>query len=116
MSPVNFANLGSASNLSLIVLYFNIYSPLFCCSAAASSLTLFDKNILDHCLIVHLSTEPGHLRILSNLKKEPILDLKLRLGEGSGAAVASLILKSALATHNGMSTFTNARVTNKIYP
>ena len=88
----------------------------FICSAAASSLTLFDKNILDHCLIAHLSTEPGHLRILSNLKKEPILDLKLRLGEGSGAAVAFLILKSALATHNGMSTFTNARVTNKIYP
>ena len=85
------------------------------CTAAASSLILFDKNLLDHCLISHLSTEPGHLKILSYLKKEPILDLNLRLGEGSGAAIASLILKSALVTHNGMSTFSDANVTNKNY-
>ena len=52
--------------------------------------------------------------VLNNLKKEPILDLKLRLGEGSGAAIASLILKAALATHNGMSTFDNAKVSKKI--
>ena len=45
---------------------------------------------------------------------EPILDLNLRLGEGSGAAIASLILRAALATHNGMSTFTDAKVTTKI--
>ncbi len=88
----------------------------FVCTAAASSLILHDKKILDHCLISHLSTEPGHLKILSYLKKEPILDLKMRLGEGSGAAVASLILKSALATHNGMSTFSNANVTKKGSP
>ena len=87
----------------------------FICTAAASSLILFDKNLLDHCLISHLSTEPGHLKILSYLKKEPILDLNLRLGEGSGAAIASLILKSALVTHNGMSTFSDANVTNKNY-
>ena len=64
-------------------------------------------------MISHLSTEPGHLRVLSNLKMEAILDLKLRLGEGSGAALACLILKSALATHNGMSTFSQAQVTKK---
>ena len=85
----------------------------FICTAAASSLILFDQNMLDHCLISHLSTEPGHLKILSYLNKEPILDLNLRLGEGSGAAVASLILKSALAAHNGMSTFSEASVTNR---
>ena len=68
---------------------------------------------MDHCLISHLSTEPGHSKILSNLNKEPILDLKMRLGEGSGAAVASLIIKSALATHNGMSTFSNAEISKK---
>ena len=44
---------------------------------------------------------------------EAILDLKLRLGEGSGAALACLILKSALATHNGMSTFSQAQVNKK---
>ena len=85
----------------------------FICTAAASTLTLYDENFLDHCLISHLSTEPGHLKILSYLKKDPILDLNLRLGEGSGAAIASLILKSAIVTHNGMSTFSDAHVTNK---
>ena len=43
-----------------------------------------------------------------------ILDLKLRLGEGSGAAIATLILKAALATHNGMATFKDAKVNNEI--
>ena len=86
----------------------------FICTAAASTLTLFDENFLDHCIISHLSTEPVHLKILSYLKKDPILDLKLRLGEGSGGAIATLILKAALATHNGMATFKDAKVTNKI--
>ena len=86
----------------------------FITTAAASTLISFEKNILDHCLVSHLSTEPGHVRILNNLKKEPILDLNLRLGEGSGAAIALHILKAALATHNGMSTFDNAKVSKKI--
>ena len=86
----------------------------FISTAAASSLTLFKKSILDHCLISHLSAEPGHARILKNLKKEPILDLNLRLGEGSGAATALLILKAALVTHNGMSTFDEAKVSKKM--
>ena len=86
----------------------------FITTAAASTLVRFKKNILDHCLVSHLSAEPGHARILNNLKKEPILDLNLRLGEGSGAAIASLILKAALTTHNGMSTFDNAKVSKQI--
>ena len=86
----------------------------FITTAAASTLISFEKNILDHCLVSHLSAEPGHARILNNLKKEPILDLNLRLGEGSGAAIASHILRAALATHNGMSTFDNAKVSKKI--
>ena len=52
-------------------------------------------------------------KMLSYFKKDPIFDLNLRLGEGSGAAIASLILKSAIVTHNGMSTFSDAHVTNK---
>ena len=86
----------------------------FVSTAAASSLTLFKKRILDHCLISHLSAEPGHAKILKNLKKEPILDLNLRLGEGSGAATALLILRAALATHSGMSTFDEAKVSKKL--
>ena len=85
----------------------------FICSAAAATLTIFDKKILDHCLISHLSTEPGHSGILSYLDKEPILDLNLRLGEGTGAAMASLIIKSSLAIHNGMATFSEAGVSEK---
>ena len=86
----------------------------FICTAAASSLILFDKMMLDHCKISHLSSEKGHSLVSRKLKMEPILDLNLRLGEGSGAAIATLILRAALATHNGMSTFTNAKVNTKI--
>ena len=82
--------------------------------ASAATLTIFKKNILDHCLVSHLSTEPGHKGIISYLNKEPILDLNLRLGEGSGAALATLILKAALETHNKMSTFEDAKVSSKI--
>ena len=85
----------------------------FICTAAAATLTLFDNNFLDHCLISHLSTEPGHIQLARRLNKEPIIDLSLRLGEGSGAAVSSLIIKAALATHNGMSTFAEAGVSGK---
>ena len=85
----------------------------FICTAAAATLTLFDKKILDHCFISHVSTEPGHSGLIKHLNKDPILDLNLRLGEGSGAAVASLIIKSALVTHNGMSTFSEAGVSEK---
>ena len=85
----------------------------FICTAAAATLTLFDKKILDHCLISHVSTEPGHSGLIKHLNKDPILDLNLRLGEGSGAAIASLIIKSALVTHNGMSTFSEAGVSEK---
>ena len=62
----------------------------FICTSAAATLTIFDKKILDHCLISHLSTEPGHNGVLKFLNKKPILDLNMRLGEGSGAAIASL--------------------------
>tara|TARA_B100001057_G_scaffold278747_1_gene278991 strand:+ start:737 stop:1753 length:1017 start_codon:yes stop_codon:yes gene_type:complete len=86
----------------------------FICTSAAATLTIFEKNFLDHCLISHLSTEPGHLGISSHLKKEPILNLNLRLGEGSGAAIASLIIRSSIGIHNGMSTFEEANVKKKI--
>ena len=85
----------------------------FACTVAAATLQLFDKQILEHCLVAHSSAEPGHAGILNYLNKEPILDLNMRLGEGSGAAIASLILKSALATHNKMATFAEAGLSEK---
>tara|TARA_X000000950_G_scaffold284317_1_gene387157 strand:- start:1628 stop:2644 length:1017 start_codon:yes stop_codon:yes gene_type:complete len=85
----------------------------FVSTASAATLTIFNKNILEHCLISHLSSEPGHKGIILKLKKEPILDLNMRLGEASGGAVASLIIKAALVTHNKMTTFSEAGVTKK---
>ena len=86
----------------------------FISTVSAATLILFKKDILDHCLISHLSSEPGHLGILKHLKKEPILNLNLRLGEGSGGAIAALIIKSALVTHNQMATFSEAGISEKI--
>ena len=85
----------------------------FVSTASAAALTIFNKNILEHCLISHLSSEPGHKGIVLQLKKEPILDLNMKLGEGSGGAVASLIIKAALTTHNKMATFSEAGVSKK---
>jgi nicotinate-nucleotide--dimethylbenzimidazole phosphoribosyltransferase len=85
----------------------------FISSAAASALTAGDRlSVLDHCEISHMSTEPGHLRLAVALRKQPIIDLGMRLGEGSGAATATLLVRAALATHNGMATFAEAGVSN----
>ena len=86
----------------------------FVSTASAATLTIFDKNFLEHCLISHLSSEPGHKGIILKLKKEPILDLNMKLGEASGGAVAALIIKAALVTHNKMATFSQAGVSKKI--
>lgn len=61
----------------------------------------------------HASTEPGHRAILSALEGQAILDLQMRLGEASGAAVALPILRLACALHNGMATFAQAGVSDK---
>lgn len=58
----------------------------------------------------HRSAEPGHDRILRALEAEPLLDLGMRLGEGSGAAVAVPLLRAACALHAGMATFAEAGV------
>lgn len=61
----------------------------------------------------HRSAEPGHDRVLAALDARPLLDLGMRLGEGSGAAVAVNLLRAACALHNGMATFADAGVSNK---
>jgi nicotinate-nucleotide--dimethylbenzimidazole phosphoribosyltransferase len=58
----------------------------------------------------HCSAEPGHRRLLEALDAKPLLDLGMRLGEGSGAAVAMPILRAAAALHAGMATFAEAGV------
>ena len=80
-------------------------------TAAAAPLSLID-GMLDHCLVGHQSAEPGHGKLLDALGKTPILQMDMRLGEGSGAALALAIVRSALACHNGMATFAEAGVSD----
>jgi nicotinate-nucleotide--dimethylbenzimidazole phosphoribosyltransferase len=65
---------------------------------------------LDHALAGHQSAEGAHPRLLAALGKEPLLSLGLRLGEGSGAALAIGIVQAAVACHSGMATFGEAGV------
>jgi nicotinate-nucleotide--dimethylbenzimidazole phosphoribosyltransferase len=85
----------------------------FVVGAAAGVLGALSANGLAQCLAGHVSAEPGHRRLLEHLQKAPLLDLGMRLGEGSGAAVALGILKAAVACHAGMATFTEASVSNR---
>jgi len=85
----------------------------FVTGGAAAVLHAVDPASLDHCQVGHVSAEPGHIRLLEKLGKEPLLDLGMRLGEGSGAAVAINILKAAAACHAGMATFGEAGVSDK---
>lgn len=82
----------------------------FICTAAASVLMRDDAGALAHCLIGHESAEPGHRRLIAALGMRPVLSLDMRLGEGSGAAVALMVLRGALACHDGMATFAEAGI------
>ena len=82
----------------------------FICCAAAASLHKAVDGALDHTVAGHLSAEGAHQRLLDGIGKEPLLQLGLRLGEGSGAALAIGVLKGAIACHSGMATFAEAGV------
>ncbi len=84
----------------------------FIASAAAATLADAQEGALDHVIAGHVSAEAAHGAVLQHLGKEPILSLNMRLGEGSGAAVAINILKAAVATHSGMATFAEAGVSD----
>jgi nicotinate-nucleotide--dimethylbenzimidazole phosphoribosyltransferase len=85
----------------------------FACTAAAAVLYAIDDTLLDHCLVAHCSAEPGHRRLLERIGKKPLVDLGMRLGEASGAALAIGILRAAVACHTGMATFGAAGVSGK---
>lgn len=82
----------------------------FICCAAAAPLAADNPEITDHCIAAHQSAEPHHGKMLDHLGLSPLLALGMRLGEGSGAAVAASILRSAIVTHNQMATFAEAGV------
>ncbi|MEC7763622.1 MAG: nicotinate-nucleotide--dimethylbenzimidazole phosphoribosyltransferase [Pseudomonadota bacterium] len=84
----------------------------FICTAAAACLDRAAPGALHHAVAGHVSAEAAHGRLLGHLGKEPLLSLGMRLGEGSGAALAIGVLKGAIATHSGMATFAEAGVSD----
>jgi nicotinate-nucleotide--dimethylbenzimidazole phosphoribosyltransferase len=85
----------------------------FVATAAAAPLARIRAGSLDHALAGHISAEAGHRRLLAELGMRPLLDLGMRLGEGSGGAAAVPLLRMAVACHNGMATFEQAGVSDK---
>jgi nicotinate-nucleotide--dimethylbenzimidazole phosphoribosyltransferase len=85
----------------------------FVCTAAVAPLAKLRADTLAHAQCGHVSAEAAHRMLLDELGLRPIVDLDLRLGEASGAAVALLILRAALACHTGMATFAEAGVSDK---
>jgi len=85
----------------------------FVCTAAVAPLYKLRTDTLAHALAGHVSAEAGHRMLLDELGLKPLLDLDMRLGEASGAAVALSILRAALACHTGMATFAEAGVSDK---
>lgn len=82
-------------------------------TAAAAVLHAARPGALDHCIAGHCSAEPAHRRLLAKLGLSPLLDLGMRLGEASGAAMAAGVIKAAADAHNGMATFASAGVSDK---
>ena len=82
-------------------------------TAAAAILHALSPSALDHCLAAHKSAEPAHGTMLARIGLDPLLDLGMRLGEGSGAALAAGVVKAAVEAHNGMATFAEAGVSDK---
>ena len=82
-------------------------------TAAALCATRINPAVNDYLIFSHVSAELGHRKALQTLNQEALLDLDMRLGEGSGAAVAVNLLRAACATHNQMATFAEAAVAGK---
>ncbi len=82
-------------------------------TAAAAVLHKANPSALDHCMAGHVSAEPAHRALLAKVGLKPLLDLGMRLGEASGAALAAGIVKAAVNTHASMATFASAGVSGK---
>ncbi len=86
----------------------------FISSSAALVAQRICSGTKDWFIYAHSSAEPGHRLVLEKLNAKPLIDLQMRLGEGSGAAVAVPLLRLACALHNNMATFAQAQVSEKI--
>ena len=86
----------------------------FIATAAATAATKISPRLTEHLFFGHRSTENGHREALEWLAARPILDLEMRLGEGTGAALAMSLIDSALDLFHQMATFQSAGVSEKI--
>jgi nicotinate-nucleotide--dimethylbenzimidazole phosphoribosyltransferase len=85
----------------------------FVATAAAAIAHAVNPEAIDHCLFAHVSGEHAHAKALAAMDRQALLDLGMRLGEGSGAALAAVLCKTALHLHINMATFEEAAVSGK---
>jgi nicotinate-nucleotide--dimethylbenzimidazole phosphoribosyltransferase len=85
----------------------------FICTSALLIANKMDATVLDHCIFAHTSEEMGHEKMLQHLRGKPLLNLQMRLGEGTGAALAIPLIQSSVNFVNEMASFESAGVSNK---
>lgn len=101
------AALGAVTHRMLIVV------DGFTVTVAVALAARLDPTVIEHCVFSHRSAEQGHRALLEDLRAQPLLDLGLRLGEGSGAALALPLLRAAVSLYTGMATFEGAGVSQR---
>jgi nicotinate-nucleotide--dimethylbenzimidazole phosphoribosyltransferase len=85
----------------------------FVATSAAAIAHAVSPAAIDNCLFAHVSAEPAHAKALAAMEKTALLDLGMRLGEGTGAALVAVLAKTALHLHRNMATFESAGVSDK---
>ena len=103
---ITAAMLAAAENKMLIVV------DGFICTAAAMLAIKYNAKVKDYMVFAHCSGEQGHEKMLQWLQVKPLLNLGLRLGEGTGAALALPLIQAAVAFYNDMASFADAEVTD----
>jgi len=86
----------------------------FIATAAAAVAERIRPGLFDYLFFAHRSAEGGHSRALERMRVRPLLDLGMRLGEGTGAALAMNLIEAALAMFHSMATFESAGVSGKL--